>query len=90
MDVCLTSYGHCNYVSGKHACIFYDEVSAWVLFFNFILFFLFGMHGSESWRCRQQVVFVWCSFVGYKVRARAVNGFTPVKAASAFSVKPLF
>ncbi|XP_073171734.1 PHD finger protein 12 isoform X2 [Lepidochelys kempii] len=25
MDVCLTSYGHCNYVSGKHACIFYDE-----------------------------------------------------------------
>lgn len=28
MDVCLTSYGHCNYVSGKHACIFYDEVSA--------------------------------------------------------------
>lgn len=33
MDVCLTSYGHCNYVSGKHACIFYDEVSAWVIFF---------------------------------------------------------
>lgn len=27
MDVCLTNYGHCNYVSGKHACIFYDEVS---------------------------------------------------------------
>lgn len=27
MDVCLTKYGHCNYVSGKHACIFYDEVS---------------------------------------------------------------
>lgn len=26
MDVCLTNYGHCNYVSGKHACIFYDEV----------------------------------------------------------------
>uniref|UniRef100_A0AAV2J6M2 PHD finger protein 12 n=1 Tax=Knipowitschia caucasica TaxID=637954 RepID=A0AAV2J6M2_KNICA len=25
MDVCLTTYGHCNYVSGKHACIFYDE-----------------------------------------------------------------
>ncbi|KAM4796811.1 PHD finger protein 12 [Rhinophrynus dorsalis] len=25
MDVCLTDYGHCNYVSGKHACIFYDE-----------------------------------------------------------------
>lgn len=25
MDVCLTKYGHCNYVSGKHACIFYDE-----------------------------------------------------------------
>lgn len=29
---------------------------------------------------------MWCSFVDYKVRARAVNGFTPVKAASAFSV----
>lgn len=26
MDVCLTNYGHCNYISGKHACIFYDEV----------------------------------------------------------------
>lgn len=26
MDVCLMNYGHCNYVSGKHACIFYDEV----------------------------------------------------------------
>lgn len=26
MDVCLTKYGHCNYISGKHACIFYDEV----------------------------------------------------------------
>uniref|UniRef100_A0A665WRT6 PHD finger protein 12 n=1 Tax=Echeneis naucrates TaxID=173247 RepID=A0A665WRT6_ECHNA len=25
MDVCLTNYGHCNYISGKHACIFYDE-----------------------------------------------------------------
>ncbi|XP_066507491.1 PHD finger protein 12 [Hoplias malabaricus] len=25
MDVCLTNYGHCSYVSGKHACIFYDE-----------------------------------------------------------------
>ncbi|RVE64470.1 hypothetical protein OJAV_G00126220 [Oryzias javanicus] len=25
MDVCLSNYGHCNYVSGKHACIFYDE-----------------------------------------------------------------
>ncbi|MGH0177826.1 UNVERIFIED_CONTAM: hypothetical protein FKN15_076071 [Acipenser sinensis] len=25
MDVCLADYGHCNYVSGKHACIFYDE-----------------------------------------------------------------
>lgn len=28
MDVCLTNYGHCNYISGKHACIFYDEVWA--------------------------------------------------------------
>lgn len=27
MDVCLMNYGHCNYVSGKHACIFYDEVT---------------------------------------------------------------
>ncbi|XP_051541513.1 PHD finger protein 12-like isoform X2 [Myxocyprinus asiaticus] len=27
MDVCLTKYGHCNYVSGKHACIFYDEIT---------------------------------------------------------------
>ncbi|NP_001084665.1 uncharacterized protein LOC414625 [Xenopus laevis] len=31
MDVCLTNYGHCNYVSGKHACIFYDEVSCFHL-----------------------------------------------------------
>lgn len=27
MDVCLTNYGHCNFVSPKHACIFYDEMS---------------------------------------------------------------
>ena len=27
MDVCLAQFGHCNYVSSKHACIFYDEVS---------------------------------------------------------------
>ncbi|XP_022248416.1 PHD finger protein 12-like [Limulus polyphemus] len=27
MDVCLTNYGHCNYVSAKHACIFYDELT---------------------------------------------------------------
>lgn len=25
-DVSLTKYGHCNYVSPNHACIFYDEV----------------------------------------------------------------
>ncbi|XP_038062063.1 PHD finger protein 12-like [Patiria miniata] len=25
MDVCLSNFGHCNYVSPKHACIFYDE-----------------------------------------------------------------
>ncbi|KAM9812019.1 PHD finger protein 12 isoform X3 [Syngnathus typhle] len=25
MDVCLPNYGHCNFISGKHACIFYDE-----------------------------------------------------------------
>ncbi|XP_061829187.1 PHD finger protein 12 isoform X1 [Nerophis lumbriciformis] len=25
MDVCLPNYGHCNYISGKHACIFFDE-----------------------------------------------------------------
>lgn len=28
MDVCLANYGHCNYISPKHACIFYDEVGA--------------------------------------------------------------
>ncbi|KFM80552.1 PHD finger protein 12, partial [Stegodyphus mimosarum] len=27
MDVCFSNYGHCNYVSGKHASIFYDEVT---------------------------------------------------------------
>ncbi|XP_064650463.1 PHD finger protein 12-like [Lineus longissimus] len=27
MDVCLTAYGHCNYVSAKHACIFFDETT---------------------------------------------------------------
>ncbi|XP_022096295.1 PHD finger protein 12-like isoform X2 [Acanthaster planci] len=25
MDVCLSNFGHCNYISPKHACIFYDE-----------------------------------------------------------------
>ncbi|XP_014670944.1 PREDICTED: PHD finger protein 12-like isoform X2 [Priapulus caudatus] len=27
MDLCLTSYGHCNFISAKHACIFYDETT---------------------------------------------------------------
>ncbi|XP_035211404.1 PHD finger protein 12-like [Stegodyphus dumicola] len=27
MDICFSNYGHCNYVSGKHASIFYDEVT---------------------------------------------------------------
>ena len=27
MDVCLTNYGHCNYISSRQACIFYDKVS---------------------------------------------------------------
>jgi hypothetical protein len=26
MDVVLVNYGHCNFVSPKHASIFYDEV----------------------------------------------------------------
>ncbi|XP_075747166.1 PHD finger protein 12 isoform X4 [Rhipicephalus microplus] len=25
MDVCLRDFGHCDFVSAKHACIFYDE-----------------------------------------------------------------
>ncbi|XP_046385896.1 PHD finger protein 12 [Ischnura elegans] len=27
MDVCLSNYGVCNYVSAKHASIFYDEIT---------------------------------------------------------------
>ncbi|XP_048745110.2 PHD finger protein 12-like [Ostrea edulis] len=27
MDVCLTQFGHCNYISPKHAYIFYDETT---------------------------------------------------------------
>ncbi|XP_077995595.1 PHD finger protein 12-like [Glandiceps talaboti] len=27
MDACLTNFGHCNFVSAKHACIFYDETT---------------------------------------------------------------
>jgi hypothetical protein len=26
MDVVLVNYGHCNFVSPKHASVFYDEV----------------------------------------------------------------
>lgn len=26
MDVCLRDFGHCDFVSAKHACIFYDEI----------------------------------------------------------------
>ena len=28
MDVCLGQYGQCNFISAKHAFIFYDEVSS--------------------------------------------------------------
>ena len=34
MDVCLTQFGHCNFVSAKHACIFYDDVSNFILKYN--------------------------------------------------------
>ncbi|KAL5016551.1 hypothetical protein ScPMuIL_006140 [Solemya velum] len=27
MDVCLSQFGHCNFISGKHAFIFYDETT---------------------------------------------------------------
>lgn len=27
MDICLKDYGHCNYLSSQHACIFYDKVA---------------------------------------------------------------
>ncbi|BFZ04666.1 hypothetical protein BsWGS_07705 [Bradybaena similaris] len=27
MDVCLNNFGHCNFVSGHHATIFYDEMT---------------------------------------------------------------
>ena len=27
MDVPLVQFGHCNFISSKHAVIFYDEVS---------------------------------------------------------------
>lgn len=83
MDVCLTSYGHCNYVSGKHACIFYDEVSAQAAGL------VTGVtQRAGRGRSRPQVAFVCRCFVDGTVSARAVNGFTPAEAASALSVKP--
>lgn len=30
MDLCLAKFGHCNYASPKHACIFFDEVG-WLM-----------------------------------------------------------
>lgn len=32
MDVCLTQFGHCNFISPKHAYIFYDEVRSTFLY----------------------------------------------------------
>ena len=37
MDLCLSSYGFCNYVSGKHATIFFDKV----FYYLFLFFFLY-------------------------------------------------
>lgn len=28
MDVCLQEHGHCNYISPRQACIFYDKASS--------------------------------------------------------------
>lgn len=39
MDLNLVNYGHCNYLSGKHALIFYDEVKLSNLI-NFNLFLI--------------------------------------------------
>ena len=30
-NVTLSKYGHCNFISSKHACIFFDEVYAFDL-----------------------------------------------------------
>ncbi|PRD30792.1 UNVERIFIED_CONTAM: PHD finger protein 12 [Trichonephila clavipes] len=33
MDVCFSNYGHCNFLSAKHASIFYDEPAGWCSWF---------------------------------------------------------
>lgn len=35
MDLCLRNYGYCNYLSDKHCCVFYDEVSANLNIFDY-------------------------------------------------------
>lgn len=46
-DVCLSSYGFCNYVSPKHAVIFYDEVFISFTLFPFCKFFKNNSHRNK-------------------------------------------
>jgi len=81
MDVCLTSYGHCNYVSGKHACIFYDEVRARAFLCLACMAVGAGDTGSRLPLCGAPL---W----DCKVGARAVNGFAPWRLRQRFVSNP--
>ena len=55
MDVCLHQFGQCNFVSAKHACIFFDEVLA----FSCVLCYakaVFTPNESDSALSQQQVM----------------------------------
>ncbi len=62
MDVCLHQFGQCNFVSAKHACIFFDEVTLHFLsfflpFLSFFLFFLFFLSFFLCARCERSRMF---------------------------------
>ncbi|XP_030831532.1 PHD finger protein 12 isoform X1 [Strongylocentrotus purpuratus] len=55
MDVCSGSYGHCNFVSPKHACIFYDQTTRLYELINYSEYgtnvdnVIFSCDSSDKW-----------------------------------------
>lgn len=68
MDVCLTNYGHCNYISGKHACIFYDEVclflTAVLLKCKSMSLYCTAIHRLCCWT-KEVLLWTWCKWFVY-------------------------
>lgn len=72
MDVCLGDFGHCDLVSSKHACIFFDEISKHYELLNY------SEHGTTV-----DNVLYSCDFSDKRSATPAASGLRAQAAAAA-------